>query len=342
MRLVALDLLRFFAALSVVLYHYIPSSFEMLSEISKYGYLGVPLFFMISGYVIALSANNRTAFEFAISRFVRLYPGLWAGIGVTLLVTSFFNVNNYGLVQILVNLTLLNDYFGINDLDGVYWTLHVELKFYACIFLLLLFGFFHKYKIWLTIWMLLTVMHLLFNEPFFMGWFISPGYSSFFIAGVVLNLIHKEGTNLYNQLMLFSSLMLSSLYGFEQASQFMSNTDDVDKIISVFIIWFFYLLFYLLIKDKMQCTKRSIYITLGGLTYPLYLIHNVAGKQIIHYLNTFLPEQISIIITIMLMLFFSGLIFYGVERKIATPMKLFLLKVLNNMKIFANKTSKKL
>lgn len=76
MRLIGLDLVRFFAAMSVVLYHYTArhgsTSFETLSVFTKFGYLGVPLFFMISGYVISLSAANRTASEFLISRFIRL------------------------------------------------------------------------------------------------------------------------------------------------------------------------------------------------------------------------------------------------------------------------------
>jgi len=45
----------------------------------------------------------------------------------------------YSLIQVLANLTMLNDYLGIKNIDGVYWTLQTELKFYACIFLLVYF-----------------------------------------------------------------------------------------------------------------------------------------------------------------------------------------------------------
>ena len=63
-----LDLLRFFAAFSVVLYHYtfrgyaaddmsiVP--YPLFAPISKYGYLGVDLFFMISGFVILMTASS--------------------------------------------------------------------------------------------------------------------------------------------------------------------------------------------------------------------------------------------------------------------------------------------
>jgi len=74
-RLYELDLLRFIAAISVLLYHYTfmgyaensiqgdytsPIEYPMLAPFSQYTYLGVNLFFMISGFVILLSAHGMT------------------------------------------------------------------------------------------------------------------------------------------------------------------------------------------------------------------------------------------------------------------------------------------
>ena len=49
-----------------------------IADVAKYGYLGVDLFFVISGFVIAYSADGRTPAEFAIARFARIYPGFLA------------------------------------------------------------------------------------------------------------------------------------------------------------------------------------------------------------------------------------------------------------------------
>ena len=180
-----------------MLYHYISRSeanaYPLISEVTNFGYLGVPLFFIISGYVIALSANNRTALQFGVSRFVRLYPALWAGVIFTVLILVIFTDKQYSVSQVLANFTLLNEYLRFEDIDGVYWTLKAELKFYACVFLLLAFGIFQKYHIWLSLWLGLAIMHTVFGQPFFMGWFISPAYSSFFIAGVAFFLIQNYG-----------------------------------------------------------------------------------------------------------------------------------------------------
>src|SRR3954453_12293852 len=83
-RVEALDLLRLVAVMGVILYHFGfwgPASHGMpqvaipaLAPIAKYGFLGVPAFFVISGFVIAYSAEGRTAMGFAIARFSRIYP----------------------------------------------------------------------------------------------------------------------------------------------------------------------------------------------------------------------------------------------------------------------------
>lgn len=86
-----LDGMRFCAAMVVLLFHFafrswtsadIPTvvNYGLLGDISKYGYLGVDLFFMISGFVILMSAEGRTATAFVRSRAIRLYPAYWFSV----------------------------------------------------------------------------------------------------------------------------------------------------------------------------------------------------------------------------------------------------------------------
>jgi len=344
MRIVVLDLIRFFAALSVVLYHYIsrPESniYPLFSEATKYGYLGVPLFFIISGYVIALSAENRTAIQFGISRFVRLYPALWVGATFTVIIVIVFTDKQYSLLQLLANFTLLNDYLGFEDIDGIYWTLKQELKFYACIFLVLLFGFFKKFKIWLSLWLVFTIIYAVSEQPFFMGWFISPYYSSFFIAGVAFFLIQRNGRDIFNHLVLTVSIVLSGFRAFEQAEGFIPDPSAIEKLISVSIVSLFYIIMYFLSIGKMNLKPRSILVTLGALTYPLYLIHNVAGKVIINYFSNVIPEETLVIFVIILMLLISWLIHITIEKPFATPMKNYLLAIFSRKQVLKNQYSR--
>lgn len=91
-RLPALDWLRFAAALGVLAYHYVSSYLpddpgsrwlEYAAHVTRYGYLGVELFFIISGFVILWSAQGKSAASFAVSRFARLYPAFWAAMLLT-------------------------------------------------------------------------------------------------------------------------------------------------------------------------------------------------------------------------------------------------------------------
>ena len=84
-RLHALDGLRFAAAMAVVLYHYtgrdspawggsVQEVFPRLSHLTLYGGFGPYLFFMISGFVVLMSAWGRPVHSFVASRVGRLFP----------------------------------------------------------------------------------------------------------------------------------------------------------------------------------------------------------------------------------------------------------------------------
>lgn len=88
-RLYALDAVRITAALVVVLYHYVALGtawglsgtqhlFPALRPFALYGWLGVEIFFIVSGFVICMSAWGRTVGDFATSRISRLFPAYWA------------------------------------------------------------------------------------------------------------------------------------------------------------------------------------------------------------------------------------------------------------------------
>ena len=65
---------------------------------------------------------------------------------------------------------------------------------------------------------------------------------------------------------------------------------------------------------------------MGGITYPLYLIHSRAGKAVIDKYEPYVGEKASIVAVLILMLVISFLIHVYFERRMATPLKAFLLK----------------
>lgn len=135
----ALDIVRFVAAMVVMLYHLffwrngqVANSQEGFNAVWWFGWVGVEVFFALSGYVIALSAQHASPTQFAISRAVRLAPSVWICATFTFLAIC---LDGGATLQTLVSYlyTLFVRPLG-NHIDGVYWTLTVEIAFYFFVY----------------------------------------------------------------------------------------------------------------------------------------------------------------------------------------------------------------
>jgi peptidoglycan/LPS O-acetylase OafA/YrhL len=149
-----IDMMRFFAALIVVLFHLnqaIPHVDNWYRNLVKYGWLGVPMFFVISGYCIVISAYNSTSVkDFLARRFFRIFPPYWLSIIIVLFAACFqklyigSNAVHYiprNMTDILATITLTTTPLtNVHGMNWVYWTLTCELFFYLTICLVLLFN----------------------------------------------------------------------------------------------------------------------------------------------------------------------------------------------------------
>lgn len=152
-RLRHIDALRAIAAM-LVLWRHVADAYvnigpgvsgRWLQEIAAavdFGRIGVVTFFMISGFVIPFSINANSPAPigtFLIRRFFRIYPAYWLSVLLGALTTYWIWGRAFGLRDVLVNLTLLQNWFGIQEAEGLYWTLRVEWMFYLlCAALLLM------------------------------------------------------------------------------------------------------------------------------------------------------------------------------------------------------------
>lgn len=107
------------------------------------GRAGVLLFFIISGFVICKTLHGppwEGSRRFVIRRFWRLFPAYWLSIPLGVLAINWANNRPQDLATVLANVTMLPTmFFGREPVIGLYWTLEVELVFYAiCLGLFLL------------------------------------------------------------------------------------------------------------------------------------------------------------------------------------------------------------
>jgi peptidoglycan/LPS O-acetylase OafA/YrhL len=158
-RIAFLDGLRGVAILAVLLYHYFsrwtpPIHSENLYPYGnvlfrpfQFGFYGVELFFIVSGFVIALTLYQCESMgEFLARRFARLYPAMLVCSVLTFFVASFvpgstFEVHGRWFLPSLtfVSPEIFNKLFSstrFDSLDGAYWSLYVEVKFYLLVALI--------------------------------------------------------------------------------------------------------------------------------------------------------------------------------------------------------------
>lgn len=102
-----------------------------LNVIEDFGWFGVCLFFLISGFVITHSIQRETRVAFAIRRVLRLYPPLFFAAGVTILIGALLADRALPpLATWISTLTLTGVPVNTPPFLGVEWTLFVEIKFY--------------------------------------------------------------------------------------------------------------------------------------------------------------------------------------------------------------------
>ena len=152
-----IDPLRGLAALSVAWFHFTHGSPDYLPEgwlksTGTYGWMGVEVFFVISGFVLPFSMyaggyRFQTRWvTFVKKRLTRLEPPYIAFLSILLvLVLLFLSSHAPGfsgqqphlrISDLLQHLAYLNAFTGGDWLDPVYWTLAVEFQFYFAVSLL--------------------------------------------------------------------------------------------------------------------------------------------------------------------------------------------------------------
>jgi len=327
-----LDLMRFLAACGVMLFHYTylgpqnhswSGSFPSLSQIFRYGYLGVDVFFILSGFVILLTAYDKDAIGFTVARIVRLYPAYWICVTLTA-VTIVLAGTTHNLItvrQYLANLTMAHGFVGIPDVSGVYWTLEVELQFYFLIFLVLLIGQIRRLGALLGMW-LFASMVLSIREPHGIAhFFLFPEWSSYFIAGAILFLIHREGPSSYKLSVVGGCYLLSTAYAIKWLP--LGNKLEAGfsaPVIASFLAVAYATFIFIALRPRAGGGSNPFYI-LGLITYPLYLLHQDLGFILLRLAPTAVNRVVLLCAVMVAMIALSWLVHIGPEKWLASELK---------------------
>jgi peptidoglycan/LPS O-acetylase OafA/YrhL len=143
-----LDLIRFLAAIVVLLHHFSDILFNSPYRIFNIGHEAVVVFFILSGYVIAytIKAKKCTQESYFIARFSRIYsvaiPATILAISLDLIGTSIARESyqdiylalDYPLIRFITSMTFTGElwFFSILSFSNIpYWSIHYEMFFYV-------------------------------------------------------------------------------------------------------------------------------------------------------------------------------------------------------------------
>ncbi|MCC3152698.1 acyltransferase [Hymenobacter sp. BT770] len=336
-RFYELDALRFVAALSVVCFHYTyrpqapgnfsPLAFPELDRVTRYGFLGVELFFLISGYVVLLSARGKTVRQFLLARVTRLYPAFWTACTLTFLVLLGWGAGT-GAVSMpaglradagryVYNMTMLHEFLGAWPLDGVYWSLTVELTFYFLVSLLLAYRLLPHVDWVLAGWLAYTAwvgFGPMTATPFERLFF--PRYAPFFAAGMLFSLLQPPaGRTWFRYALLLAAYGLALHQTFYRAiEQTSAFHDDVSRKVCLVVVTGCFLLMGGVAFRWLNLSRFSWLTSLGALTYPLYLLHGNIGFVVFHRLGPSTNKYALVGSTLAAMLVASYLLHVWVEQ----------------------------
>ncbi|MGX8910271.1 acyltransferase family protein [Streptomyces netropsis] len=300
-RIHALDGLRLLAALMVVIYHYAAlhggwghhprSVFPGFYMIARYGWLGVEIFFMISGFAICLSAWGRSLGDFVVSRVSRLYPAYWVAVLLTAsVVVAWPKVRRVsGWEAILTNLTMVQEALEVANVDGVYWTLFMELKFYVLFAAIVAFGAtYRKCVLFCGVWLLAGLIGVAEGAKSLEAWAM-PGFAPYFVAGIAFSLMHRFAPNILLWAIVAFSFALAEhrlggrLADNRDAGHAMPAWPAQLAVLAAFVIM------AILALGWLSSIRWRWLTPAGALTYPLYLIHQHIGMTLIYALRDYVP-----------------------------------------------------
>ncbi|BDZ51553.1 acyltransferase [Frondihabitans sucicola] len=326
-RYAALDAVRFIAAAAVVAFHYtarttsswpepISSIAPGLVRVTKFGYFGVDLFFVVSGFVILMSAWGRPLPAFVASRISRLYPAYWVSVIITAAVLVLFGTVKITAGQVAVNLTMLQSVVGVPEVDGVYWTLWAEMRFYILIGVFLVVGITTKrILIFAGVWPVLSLLAFENNSHLLRIILVAP-YAGLFAGGMLLYLIVRNGSTVIAWLLLAANVLMTvPTAGANAASSIFSTTGlHLSSTTTWLVTVGCFAIVALVVLTPLKRWRWRVLTIAGSLTYPLYLLHEEIGYVIIQHLAPHTHWWVAALVAAATALVLAALVHYLVER----------------------------
>jgi peptidoglycan/LPS O-acetylase OafA/YrhL len=357
-QVVGLDLLRLAAALLVTVYHltYLEwanphqqgtaAAAPFLAYVGwtpwvDTGWVGVQIFFVISGFVIAYTANGRSPSAFVRSRVLRLLPGIW--ICATISLVPLLLIGTPVGETIKLYLLSLVIFPAGPWVAPSYWTLPVEIAFYSIVFLVLCRDRFERLErvvlvlggvsmaLWIAVLIappgeagdlvILLATHRLPKQ-------LLLQHGCFFALGAMIWILREKGPNLVR----VSALLLFSGAGVVQIANEARHAGAWAGVpMSAIPAEAAFLLALLFSAASLRWNaaahrylgqRAAVVRAMGLMTYPVYLLHQPIGLPLSAWqLRSGVPPALALLVSMAVIVAFSWLVAMRIEPRLRAWMK---------------------
>lgn len=327
MRYCSLQILRGIAAWSILYYHYIQDFYQfnvshpVARIFASHGSLGVDIFFVLSGFVMYLSAakTDTTAYDFFLRRVFRIVPAYWfytivMAISIEL-IPEECDASTYSLKTFFYSLAFIPHQnpsgLGRYSLLTVGWTLQFEMVFYTIYTIAIAISKRHAA-------LLCTVAVLLLSLPWpIIGRFSVP-FPSYrmceFVCGMVLarllSTTRSHHSQKYWSITWLTLLTIATFY----VSYVSVNLSLKKMLIATFIVGICVVGNQYLTGDS---RLKRFFVGLGDCSYSTYLVHAIVTAYALHLFGNQLgrPMEYIVLVAISMSTYAISIISYKfVER----------------------------
>ena len=298
-----LQALRGIAILLVLFYHIIPiegkynSSFIVVSDIFKIGKIGVDIFFVISGFIMAIVTKNyfkdkNKFFKFIYLRFIRIYPLYWFYtillLPILFLKPEWINSSQNGHVDLISSIFLFPS--ETLPLIMVGWSLIHEIYFYIVFSGLILLINRSKLLLYTLFWLAIIIIsnNIIDTNSPLINLIINP-LTVEFILGVLIGIYFSK----YKYKIKFPKILLFLLFIY---LLLIPSIYELEKIhdwsrILIYGVASFFIVFLSIEIERQGTIFNKYLIIIGNASYSIYLSHLLTLNVIAKIFNIFLVES---------------------------------------------------
>lgn len=278
------------------------------------GTLGVELFFIISGFVIFMTLENTLNLKsFIVNRIARLYPSFLFCAPLTFLIVYLFGLpgREVQIKDAIINFSFIANILGFKFIDGAYWSLEVEVVFYATVSIVFFLAgartAFLVIKSLVCIYILINLFDIYaVKESYLFSKIINLKFMPFFLIGIAYYNFNRKRERSLNSILILIGCLCSLI---ERGVQGVILTMLLSFIFGLAICY----------GSKLLVSKPLIFF--GYISYSLYLVHQNISYVIIRTTQNFIGVNLSILIALTMSILLATFITYFIEKPMMVKIK---------------------